>query len=185
MLAAVFVAVLLLVGAVARVRWQTARLPSAEATASLEALLGTDRYIARSEFDAWAGHVRSTDPEGRRRFDKFFAQAAERLAASNASFVAAEVERLDHVLGRKLDLTRRQREAAVHNEDAHLVLSGAGAGKTHDLRMNPDRDTLAPLRHDSTSRSMTYSSIIPNGLPSDPKSVSRQSSLTPNSSPSH
>ncbi len=139
--------------AIPRLRAQAKRRASAIVLAaeSLQALSHGD-YLRRSALDAWRGRShtraqeRSLGPVGRAllrpALRKASDEAAQMLKApqawankENAQFVERQLSALANWFENRLTdpLTEAQRRAVLVDEDANLVIAGAGAGKTSTL----------------------------------------------------
>jgi len=101
--------------------------------AELSALISGARYVAHSEITEWLERANTQSTKGHAAFKSAIATCFERAAWANASFIQSETDEWAPRLATRLggmQLTGRQLEAAVQNEDAHQVLAGAGSGKT-------------------------------------------------------
>jgi hypothetical protein len=117
-----------------------------------KAVFGRGVYVAESDFRRWLQphtslpppeevdpEIAKVMPKGYRivlqELSRAFREARIRAAAWNQAFVWNEMRNWKGFFDaiEKYPLSRQQREAIVHEEDANLVVAGAGSGKTSTI----------------------------------------------------
>ena len=115
---------------------------------SFDSMLERDDYCRNSDYVSWCEHASSNLPSDAvasvlphldgehfaiaQRYIKRLEDAIPEIDQRNAVFVDRRRERDSHVLSSLLpySLNRAQEDAVLHDEDAVLVVAGAGTGKT-------------------------------------------------------